>query len=241
MMDDAYLNGQAKICGWQATLVYNSLCRHAGKDQESFPQIKLMAEELAVSKDTIMKGVDNLEKYNVIQVKKNRTKGGQWLNNTYTLIDKSEWIKHQVANTDMATQVANNHPPSGSQPPDQVANTDTKETHKQGNTYKETHNTEASFGDINLLIKEFEKVNPASKKFYARPPQRKACQFLIDTYGFERVRSVIEKTLPKTNGLQFFPTITTPMQLQDKWASLESAIRKHQSEKLSANNKYPKI
>lgn len=89
---------------------------------------------------------------------------------------------------------------------------------------------EQSSESINLLIKEFESINPASKKFYGIPPQRKACQALIDTYTLERVVSVIQKTLPKTNGLQFFPTITTPLQLQDKWATLESAIKRWQSE-----------
>lgn len=84
--------------------------------------------------------------------------------------------------------------------------------------------------NINLLIKEFESINPSSKNFYERSPQRKACQFLIDTYGLERVIMVVQKTLPKTNGLQFFPTITTPIQLQDKWATLESAIKRYQAE-----------
>ena len=91
-------------------------------------------------------------------------------------------------------------------------------------------NTEQGSELVNPLIKEFESINPSSKNFYARPPQRKACQFLIDTYGFERVVSVVQKTLPKTNGMQFFPTITTPIQLQDKWSMLESAIKRYQSE-----------
>jgi len=96
---------------------------------------------------------------------------------------------------------------------------------------------EINSGEIVILIKSFEEINPACKKFYGRPPQRKACESLIKDYGFERVKNVIEKTLPKTNGLQFFPTITTPIQLQDKWVSLESAIRKYQSEhkKLKSN------
>lgn len=106
---------------------------------------------------------------------------------------------------------------------------------------KETKTSEKSSEEIPILIKSFEELNPATKKFYGNTTQRKACQSLIDTYGIERVINVIEKTLPKTNGLQFFPTITTPLQLQDKWVALESAIRKYQSEKLSINNKYPKI
>lgn len=92
--------------------------------------------------------------------------------------------------------------------------------------------------EINTLIKSFEIINPASKKFYGIPPQRKACQMLIDIYSFERVKRVIELTLPRTNGLQFFPTITTPLQLQDKWATLESAVKRYQAEKLSTKDKY---
>ena len=81
MMDDLYLNGQARVCGWQATLVYLSLCRHANISQESFPSIKLMAEELDISRPTVIKGLSNLEKYNVIEIKKSRGKSGKWLNN----------------------------------------------------------------------------------------------------------------------------------------------------------------
>ena len=72
---------------------------------------------------------------------------------------------------------------------------------------------------------------------YGIPIQRKACEDLLKSYGFERVIAVIEKTLPKTNGLQFFPTITTPTQLRDKWSSLESAIRKYKDQKDISKNK----
>lgn len=98
-------------------------------------------------------------------------------------------------------------------------------------------NSETSSQDISILIKSFETLNPASKKFYGNKTQREACRYLIDTYGLDRTKIIVEKTLPKTNGLKFFPTITTPLQLQDKWVSLESAIKKYQSEnnKLKSN------
>jgi hypothetical protein len=108
-----------------------------------------------------------------------------------------------------------------------ISNTEEKVINKESNT------TEQSSGEIPLLIKSFETINPDCKNFYGRPPQRLACQFLIDTYGFERVKTVIEKTLPKTNTIKFFPTITTPIQLKEKWASLESSIHKYQAQKLS--------
>lgn len=97
--------------------------------------------------------------------------------------------------------------------------------------------TETSSEGIPLLLKSFETINPACKSMYGNKTQRTACQSLIDSYGFERVKIVIEKTLPKTNTLQFFPVITTPVQLRDKWVALESAIRKYQSEKTTTNNK----
>jgi len=89
----------------------------------------------------------------------------------------------------------------------------------------EKDTTETSSDNIPLLIKSFEKLNPASKNFYGNKTQRK----------------VVEESLPKTNGLQFFPTITTPLQLYEKWVALESAIRKYQSEKLLTKEKYKTI
>lgn len=102
---------------------------------------------------------------------------------------------------------------------------------------KDTKESETSSEEVSVLIKSFETLNPASKKFYGNKTQRKACQDLINTYTFERVKIVIEKTLPKTNSLQYFPTITTPLQLMDKWVSLESAVAKYQAEKITNKTK----
>lgn len=99
-------------------------------------------------------------------------------------------------------------------------------------------NSEEASQEISLLIKSFEDINPVAKNWYGNITQRKACQDLINTYTFEKVKTIIEKTLHKTNKLQYFPTITTPLQLRDKWASLESAVIKYQSEKINKDNKY---
>ena len=235
MMDDVYLNGQAKICGWQATLAYISLCRHSNISQESFPSIKLMGEEVGVSRETIIKGLENLKKYNVIQIKKNRTKGGQWLNNTYTLIDKSEWIKHQVADTDLVDQVAVSYTPSGCEPLDQVAVSHTKETHKQGNTYKETHilaEQAPQNKEIPLLIDLFKEINPSYGKFFNNTTQRAAVQRLLDQHGFEAVAKILA-ILPQTNSMQYAPVITTPLALEDKFAGLAAFIAR---KKIEINN-----
>lgn len=92
---------------------------------------------------------------------------------------------------------------------------------------------ETSSADIVLLLDMFIKINPAVKRMFGNTTQRKACRELIDTYGLERLEKIILTTLPKTNGMEFFPTITTPLQLLDKFTTLESAIKKYQS----VNNK----
>lgn len=98
-------------------------------------------------------------------------------------------------------------------------------------------NNETSSPDVVLLIKAFENINPASKKFYSNTTQRKSCQSLLDDYGLERVLGVIENVLPKSNTMKFFPVITTPLQLVDKWATLESAIERYQSEQKNIKSK----
>lgn len=93
--------------------------------------------------------------------------------------------------------------------------------------YKDNTKDSSGYNPLGAeLIKSFEVINPACKNFYGRPDQRKACNDLIAVYTFERVKNVIEKTLPRTNNIQYLPTITTPVQLRDKWASLEAGIAK---------------
>lgn len=114
-----------------------------------------------------------------------------------------------------------------------------EETRREENRIEKDETSSSE--EIPILIKAFEVINPASKKFYGNTTQRKACSDLIESYTFDRVLSVIEKTLPKTNGLQFFPTITTPLQLFEKWSTLEIAIKKYQGEKITNKNKYQVI
>lgn len=108
---------------------------------------------------------------------------------------------------------------------------DDTETSASNDTYKRKkektkETTEHSSGEIAVLIKAFEEINPNAKNFYARPPQRKACQELITTFGFDRIKKIIETTLPRTNKMEYMPTITTPIQLLEKWSSLEAGVLK---------------
>lgn len=76
------------------------------------------------------------------------------------------------------------------------------------------------------IVESFLPINPSASRWYGNTTQRKACDDLIDSYGLERVVSIVKNTLPKTNKLPYFPTITSPVQLRDKWSQLESAVYK---------------
>ena len=98
-IDDVYLNGYARVCGANATLVYLSLCRHAEfESQKAFPSQNKIAFELGISVASVKRGIKILTEYNIIQIEKEKI-GGKFNNNVYFLLDKSGW-KPTIAPTD---------------------------------------------------------------------------------------------------------------------------------------------
>jgi phage replication O-like protein O len=79
------------------------------------------------------------------------------------------------------------------------------------------------------VIYEMISIDPKNKTYYNNKTQRAACDFLIEEYGLAEVKNRI-KIVEKTNGEPYFPTITTPVQLRDKWVQLEKAIIRHKKE-----------
>ena len=84
---------------------------------------------------------------------------------------------------------------------------------------------EPSSAEIPLVIDAFKEVNPSYRLLFARPPQRKACERMLKTYGLENLLSRIA-FLPKTNSTQYAPTITTPIALENKMGDLEAFVKK---------------
>lgn len=116
-----------------------------------------------------------------------------------------------------------------------VATTETSKvatTHKRKKemTKENIANDKHLHEDIVHVIETFSKLNPACSRMYGNKTQRQASEDLLETYGKERIISIIENTLPKTNSIKFFPTITTPVQLRDKFIMLESAIIRYKKE-----------
>jgi phage replication O-like protein O len=106
-----------------------------------------------------------------------------------------------------------------------------KDTHKR----KKENLQKKEGGGVNPLgaeiIKELVSVDPKNKNYYSNTTQREACDFLIAEYGLDTVLSRVH-ILQQTNGLPYFPTITTPLQLRDKWVQLETAAKRRHAELL---------
>lgn len=172
---------------------------------------KELCKETSIPESTIEDILKYLERQHQIQQQKT-TK--------YRLITIVNWVKHQDSNTK-----SNNKATTKQQ------QADTNKNDKNVNNEKNIEIAETSSADIVLLLDMFQSINPAIKRMYGNTTQRKACRDLIDLLGLERLKKIVLETLPKTNHLQYFPTITTPLQLLDKFTTLESAIKKYQSDK----------
>lgn len=83
------------------------------------------------------------------------------------------------------------------------------------------------------LIDSFESINPQFRRWYGGAGgQRHACDNLIQDHGLEQVLRVL-KLLPVTNARAYFPTITTPVQLDNKWADLKSKLLQQKDASIS--------
>lgn len=89
---------------------------------------------------------------------------------------------------------------------------------------KGNKNTAQSAGDgvgalINKAIEGFKDVNPSYARLYARKPQRAAIERLLKVHGLEKIQGIIA-FLPKSNATKYAPTITTPIELEDRLGKL---------------------
>lgn len=228
-IDDAYLNGQAKICGWQATLVYLSLCRHADKDQEAFPSIQLIGEELKISKNTVLKGLAQLEKHKVIfKANRKRNKKGKWLNNIYALLDKKYWLGSQVPEKDLGSQVPVRDYPSPCEGLTQVPVRDTKDTHMKDTHMKDNRQPSAADSINKILTLFHDSINPTIN--YAHKGQRQAVEALAKKLGWEKLDKLVNYAL-SVQGQKYAPTITTPYQLKEKLGDLMVYYKKNNQQR----------
>ena len=106
-------------------------------------------------------------------------------------------------------------------------------SHTNSNTNSDTNsNTGASRSGKKVkhnplggeILKAMEDINPTNKTYYNNTTQRKACDFLLEEYGLEKVLLAI-KILPTINSKKLYiGQITTPYELKERWAKIRPAL-----------------
>lgn len=136
------------------------------------------------------------------------------------------FIKENKAYTDMATK----RQPLGNQTATQV-----KLSKVKLSKVKDTGD-ETSSQDIVEIIDSFKETNPSYEKWFANTTQREAIKRMLKIQGKEKLLKVI-LILPQSNNIPYIPVITTPLQLEEKWASLEAGLKKKKNEGLSKKSR----
>lgn len=90
-VDNVFIDYYAQKIGPHAAMVYMVLCRHADKSQTCFPSQEIISSKSGISDSTVKRKLKILEEYNMIVVEKERNSKGEWMHNTYTLMDKTVW------------------------------------------------------------------------------------------------------------------------------------------------------
>jgi hypothetical protein len=85
-VDNVFIDKFARKIGIYAVSVYLSLCRHANKEQTTWPSIHLISDEIGITGRSTSKGLKSLEDHCLIRV--DRVTGQS---NIYTLLNKRKW------------------------------------------------------------------------------------------------------------------------------------------------------
>ena len=188
-----------------------------------------IAKELNVSKPTVLKHLKELKECGYLLMSKLST--GRMLYEilyepeSKTLTEEPESKKATVkkshgeeslplSNKDIKVIKSNSNKDNNSEQSSRE-NIDESKTHDEGYDIDPVLVAE--------VINQFITVDPKNKTYFNNKAQRKASAFLIGEYGYEDVVKRIT-FLPKSNRAEFFPRIYTPVQLRDKWKSLEDAV-----------------
>lgn len=231
-LDNEYLNGYAKIFGAIGTAIYVSLCRHADNEtQVCFPSVQLIGEELGIDRKTVSKYLALFEQHRLISREKTRqTTTQKFQNNTYWLLDKSEWLPHGNV---VPTASHGEMKPEPREPITQTHGNDvpTKDTHINYTHKKDTHLPD----ETNLFIELFGLVNPSYQILFPRKPQRDASARLLKLHDLEWWRKFMPAYQLALED-RYCPRAITPSQMEEKIGAIEHYGRSKKAEKIKGTN-----
>lgn len=235
-LDQEYFNGYAKIFGPIGLSVYLSLCRHADNEtQECWPSMELIAEEIGVSRISVVRHLKKLEDFRIINVKREKDpQSNRQLNNVYTLTDKSEWKqKPGISKTHGKPSISENESRVSSPSISKIQELDSITILKE----LDSSSAQGAENATNALITLFKEVNPSYGVLFARPPQRAAADRLLKLHSldwWERFMPAYVLALED----RFCPRATTPIKMEEKIGDIEHYGRSRKATATSKGNNY---
>lgn len=234
-IDDEYVDSFAETCGWKATVAYMALCRFAGRDQACFPKITTLAKKMAVSKNTIIAGLKALEEAGIIEVERTKDECGKQVNNVYYLLDKSAWKQEsRVPIEDSVPSPCRVPIRESIKEPQSLSYNLLTNVNKLQNNENEVENVPKPADEVNQVLKILYEINPLLN--FANLTERKAAQNLIDQVGIDRALSAAAAA-KAAHGQPYAPSITTAVDLKNKYSKLEAFYKSRVVESTQKKNK----
>lgn len=211
-----------------AQVLFLWLCARADERGICFPSASRLSQDTGIGRSTIFSKIKILEERGFIR----KMSGNSMQSNTYELLlvgssedelggsaDGRGVVQEVYSNN---THINNTHEQLGVSSETQVRR---KETQKQ-------QITRENAPLISEVIRAFVVIDPKNAEYIKNKTQRASADFLVQNYGFQNVLSVID-LLRDTNRKPYFPSITSPYELKEKWVKLASAIQRLQEEEKS--------
>ena len=186
-IDNEYLNGFAKIFGAVGTAIYVSLCRHADENEQTcFPSQELIGKELNIGTTAVKKYLKLFQKHRLISIERHRDKRTKkWLGNVYSLLDRSEWQKHEETIT---------HEKPGS--PSVYGEPQTLRCKSQGRqvSNKDTHKDKDTHSIIHLFFEYYcQRIKKQSK--LGQESERLIEKRLGEGYTIEQLKKAVDNMI----------------------------------------------
>lgn len=155
--------------------------------------------------DGVKSAISELEKFGHLIRKPNKNSKGQWAGYDYVLVEKP------LAENPLTEKPLADNTPTLSN----------KDNSKIDNSNKEVIIENEAFSDKNRkdLIDLFKAVNPNYKILFSRKNQANALERLVKQFGLQEIENII-RFLPKIINEKYAPTITTPIELENKFGKL---------------------
>ena len=220
--------------------LYWQMKRYAGEDGQCFATQETLMKKLKIGRITYNKSLNYLLKKRWVKYD-GMTQGKTRPIKTYSIVDiwKENIMEYEEIPSETAVSFNQEIPSETTGDTVQNSSKIPSERAVEEEPYKEeplrrTTETKVSGKKINDLIELFKSVNPSYKQLFKRKNQREAIQRLLKELGQEKLEAAI-KYAEVSNQMPYAPTITTPLQLENKIGVLRAFVQKEIVKK-SKNN-----